>query len=230
MRKVLFVALAVMLCGLYAVAQDYPKAEVFGGFSTVHLDTEGFNNAALVAITDTPGSTVRTWYPGWEASGQYNFTKLLGIKADISGNYGTPVSVPGFSIPSSHGYTFLFGPVVSYRTGRITPFAHALFGANRLSIGSSAIGDTAGPFVFIPGGYSETAFAMAFGGGVDVKVAHHFSVRLGQFDYLYTKHCFSLSAAEAAALDTAQGCQLGVDGAPAAHQNNFRFSTGIVIH
>ena len=45
MRKVLFVALAVMLCGFYAVAQDYPKAELFGGFSVIHMDTEGLTNA-----------------------------------------------------------------------------------------------------------------------------------------------------------------------------------------
>jgi len=221
MRKVLFVALAVMLCGFYAVAQDYPKAEVFGGFSYTHLDTEGFNNAALVAVTDTPGSTVKNWYPGWEAAGQYNLTRLLGIKADFSGNYGTPVSVPGVTgIPSAHSYTFLFGPVVSYRTGRLTPFFHGLFGVNRLSIGGSTLNTAAGPFFFIPGGYSETAFAMAFGGGLDVKVSHHFAVRVGQFDYLYTKHCLSFEGE----------CTLGVDGAPAAHQNNYRFSTGIVIH
>lgn len=233
MRKVLLIALAVMMCGFYAVAQDYPKAEVFGGFSMVHIDTEGFTNAALVAFTGVPGSTVKTWYPGWEASGQYNFTKLLGVEADISGDYGTPVSVPGVTgIPSSHGYTFLFGPVVSYRTGKLTPFAHALFGANRLSIGSFTVAPPteAGPFILVPGGYSETAFAMAFGGGVDWKLTHHFSVRLGQLDYLYTKHCLSLSAAQAGELGLQPGCQLGVAGAPAAHQNNFRFSTGIVIH
>ena len=231
MRKALVVALAIVMCGFYAVAQDYPKAEVFGGFSLVHIDTEGFTNAKLVALTDTPGSTVKTWYPGWEIAGQYNFTKLLGIKADISGDYGTPVSVPGVTgIPSSHGYTFLFGPVVSFRTGKLTPYFHGLFGANRLSIGSSTLDRAVGPFVLIPGGYTETAFAMAFGGGLDWKLTHHFSARLGQFDYLYTGHCFSVSATEAAELDVAQGCKLGVGTAPAAHQNNFRFSTGIVIH
>jgi hypothetical protein len=93
----------------------------------------------------------------------------------------------------------------------MTPFVHALFGGNHLSADASVVTGAAA---------SETAFAMAFGGGVDVKLAHHFGLRLGQFDYLYTKHCGN----------TGGGCVLGVGTAPPAHQNNFRFATGIVIH
>jgi hypothetical protein len=51
---------------------------------------------------------------------------------------------------------------------------------------------------------TETAFAMALGGGVDVRVGGPFSVRLGQLDYLMTRFG-----------DT--------------RQNNFRFSAGVVI-
>lgn len=220
MRKVLAIALLLLLCGVYTVAQDYPKAEVFGGLSFSHLDTEG----ATVPADAPAGTSIKHWYPGWEAAVQYNLTKLLGIKADFSANYGKPVSVPGVTgIPSAHSYNFLFGPVVSARTGRFTPFAQALFGANRISLGSSTITVPEGlPFsgVVSTTGYSETAFAMAFGGGLDVKVSRHFAYRLGQFDYLFTKHCLAVAGT----------CTLGVDGAPAAHQNNLRFSTGIVIH
>jgi len=217
MRRLLAVALLVLFCTAYTVAQDYPKAEVFGGFSFTHLDTEGF--------TAPTGVSIKHWYPGWEAAVQYNLTKLLGIKADIGGNYGKPVSATGVTgIPSAHSYNFLFGPVISARTGRFTPFAQALFGANRLSLGSSTISIPPDlcPLcgVVSTSGYSETAFAMAFGGGLDVKISHHFAYRLGQFDYLFTKHCLAVAGV----------CTLGVDGAPAAHQNNFSFSTGIVIH
>jgi len=212
MRKALLVALAVMMCGFYAVAQDYPKAELFGGFSVVHLDTENIQSFLPA------GTNVKEWYPGWEFAGQYNFTKLLGIKGDISGNYGTPVTAAGLANPpSARAYSFLFGPVVSFRGDRITPFVHALFGGSHASVDASAT--VGNPSI------SDTAFAMAFGGGVDWKLTHHFSVRLGQFDYVYTNH---------------DGCAIvaGAGGAvPAnceslfpAHQNNFHFSTGIVIH
>ena len=217
MRRLLAVALLVLFCTAYTVAQDYPKAEVFGGFSFTHLDTEG----ATVPEGAPAGTSIKHWYPGWEAAVQYNLTKLLGIKADFSGNYGKPVNVPGVTgIPSAHSYSFLFGPVVSARTGRFTPFAQALFGANRLSFGSSTISVPIFGVTVPETGYSETAFAMAFGGGLDLKISHHFAYRLGQFDYLFTKHCLAVAGV----------CTLGVDGAPAAHQNNFSFSTGIVIH
>ena len=214
MRKVLLIALVVMLCGFYAVAQDYPRAQLFGGFSYLHVDTEG-------ATVPAPAS-IKTWYPGWEIAGQFNLTKMLGIKGDFSGNYGTPISgVPGF--PSARTYTFLFGPVISFRGDRVTPFVHALFGGNHASIDSTIVSPS----------FSETAFAMAFGGGLDVKLTHHFGLRLGQFDYLYTKHCLNVPA-DFAGLGNPAGCLLGSSsilgpGAPAAHQNNFRFSTGITI-
>jgi len=223
MRKVLLIGLAVTLCGVYAVAQDYPKAELFGGFNITHLDTE---NIQRVLPT---GTNVKSWYPGWEIAGQYNLTKLIGIKADFSGNYGKPLTVPGFSTPSGRAYTFLFGPVFSLRKEHITPFAHALFGGNHISVDSFTItGVGTSP------SFSETAFAMAFGGGVDWKLTHHFSVRLGQFDYLYTKHCIN-APADFFGLGNPAGCVLGSNsilgaGAPAAHQNNLRFETGIVIH
>jgi opacity protein-like surface antigen len=214
MRKGLLIAVLVLVCGCFAVAQDYPKASIFGGVSLLHLDTEGATDATVSTFFSTPGSTIKTWYPGWEVAGQYNFTKLLGVKADFSGNYGTPLTVPGVSTPSARTYSFLFGPVLSLRGEHATPFVHALFGGNHLSIdaapGATGLGNPA---------ITETAFAMAFGGGVDMKLTRHFGLRLGQFDYLYTKHCINVGGA----------CTLGVAGAPTDHQNNFRFATGVTI-
>jgi len=218
MRKVLFIAVLVLISGSLAVAQDYPKAELFGGFTYTHLDTEG----AKVPADAPAGTSIKNWYPGWEATGQFNFTKMLGVAADISGSYGKPVSVPGVSgLPSARVYNFLFGPVVTFRGERLTPFVHALFGIDHLSLSSSTITGLPGiGSVASATGYSENAFGMEFGGGVDVKLSHHFAYRLGQFDYLYTKHCLAVAGT----------CTLGVDSAPPAHQNNFRFATGIVIH
>jgi len=215
MRKALLVALAIVMCGFYAVAQDYPKAELFGGFSLAHLDTENVQSILPA------GTNVKEWYPGWEFAGQYNFTKLLGVKADISGNYGQPVSFPGVTgFPSGRAYTFLFGPVVSFRGDRITPFVHAGFGGSHISSDASTVKAAAVPAI------SDTAFAFALGGGVDWKLTHHFSWRLGQFDYVYTKHdgCAIFAAAEGVAIPA--GCESKFPD----HQNNFHFSTGIVIH
>jgi hypothetical protein len=152
------------------------------------------------------------------------------VKADLSGNYGMPLTlssaaqslvnsagVTGFP-PSAQFYTLLFGPVVSTQFGRFRPFVHGLFGDNRVS---------SNLHVGIPGfripsiTVSDTAFAMAFGGGVDVKVNERFSIRVGQGDYLFTKHDFS-----GLPPNQAQCCaRVGI----ATHQNNFRVSAGIVF-
>jgi peptidoglycan-associated lipoprotein len=55
---------------------------------------------------------------------------------------------------------------------------------------------------------SSTAFAMAAGGGLDLNLTHHVAVRLFQTDYLLTL----------------------LNNRVNDHQNNFRFSTGIVFH
>jgi S1-C subfamily serine protease len=90
----------------------------------------------------------------------------------------------------------------------LTVFAHALFGANDLSatVKSASVKGFA-----IPGlTASDTAFAAAFGGGADSKIAKNLAFRI-QADYLLTTHNFSG----------------GVQGV-AAHQNNVRASVGIV--
>ncbi len=225
---------AFLLCFLTSqvfAQQDAPRAEVFGGYSYLHIDTQGVTGSTLVnacnqilgAGTCPPGSIqVHQNFNGWNAAAQVNITRLFGIKADFSGHYGTPVTVSsqiqmllqqaGITglPPSARSYSYLFGPVVSQNMGRYKPFAHALFGANTVSTNLSGVSIGG---LGIPGlTLSDTAFAMAFGGGVDVKLKDRISLRAGQFDYLFTKHDFSFGAP-------------GV----AAHQNNYRASVGIVF-
>ena len=63
-------------------------------------------------------------------------------------------------------------------------------------------------------------FAMKFGGGVDVGVARHFAVRLGEFNYYMTR--FGTSDC---LLGPGEPCGINGKGT----QNNFTISTGIVI-
>ena len=76
--------------------------------------------------------------------------------------------------------------------GRVYPSVQALFGSERFSAGINGVGSG-----------STNAFATALGGGADVTVTRHVSLRVLQFDYLYTH--FS-----------------------GASQNNFRLQSGIV--
>lgn len=91
---------------------------------------------------------------GWNASLTGNVNQWFGVAADFSGAYKS----------GEHVHTYMFGPVLSARSDKVTPFAHVLFG------GAS--------------GGGTNAFAMAFGGGVDVKVADKVAFRLIQGDWL----------------------------------------------
>jgi opacity protein-like surface antigen len=141
MRKfLLFISLFAFSC-LPVSAQDQPKAEIFAGYQYTHLEPS--LNAS-----------------GWNASVAANVTNWFGVKGDFSGAYKSGLRF----------HTYMFGPVVSARQfGRVTPFAHALFGGARASNGGSV-----------------NAFSMAFGGGLDVKINRNVAVRLVQADWLAT--------------------------------------------
>jgi opacity protein-like surface antigen len=101
-----------------AAAQDYPKAEVFTGYSYVRGDLDANLN-------------------GWNASVAGNANKWFGVVADFGGNY-----TDGFKL-----HSFLFGPKFTYRDNeRVNPYVQTLFGAVRLSNGGSntAFGWTVG--------------------------------------------------------------------------------------
>jgi hypothetical protein len=109
--------------------------------------------------TDSPSVNLN----GWELAGQYKITDWLGGVGDFDGHYG---SVDGFST-SIH--TFLFGPQVSF-PARVSPFAQVLFGGAHVS----------------SGGFSDSSFAMAIGGGIDARISGPFYWRIIQGDYLPT--------------------------------------------
>jgi opacity protein-like surface antigen len=124
---------------------------------------------------------------GWNSSIAFNMSPNFALVGDVAGYYKSELGV------SANNHTFLFGPKFSARGDKATPFAHALFGGARFSADAGGLSA------------SENAFAMALGGGVDVKVNPAFSIRVAQFDYLMTRY----------------GSET---------QNNARFSVGVVFH
>ena len=106
LRKAFCSICLVCLTFLPLMAQDTPKAEVFGGYSWA-----GGN------------------FHGWNASLTGNITKRFGIVADFSGQYGSELD--GSVLIQQDAHSFLFGPRFSFRGKRLTPFAYALFGATR---------------------------------------------------------------------------------------------------
>jgi opacity protein-like surface antigen len=224
-----FSAAAITLIALsssLAFAQDsVPKVQVFGGYSFMHTGTGGLSDSTLnVDLRQNPGTlTTGRNFNGWSAEAQYNFDRWIGIVADFGGQYGTPFTarIKGVSgLPTMTEYSFLAGPVVSYRAkARITPYVHALFGWDRARLGASTITGTTSPVTSFTSTY--TSFAIVFGGGADYKLSRHFALRLGQLDYFRTT--LDLNSLYGGAFGPGR-----FQGIP-THENNLRFATGIVV-
>ncbi len=111
MRKAVVLAGLLLLAVRPGMAQDYPKYEIFGGYSFFH--------------GDTGGSGVDLNLHGWNASLSYNLNHWAGVTADFDGHYGSPLGT------SFNLHNFLFGPTISHRRENWSVFAHALFGVSR---------------------------------------------------------------------------------------------------
>jgi opacity protein-like surface antigen len=218
---------ALTMVGSLVFAQDStPKVQAFGGFSLMHLDNGGLNGTALDVALHEPGGTFEpaTNFKGWNAEGQYNAGRWLGIVVDLGGRYGSPIKASSISkvsgLPDASSYSFLAGPVISYRTkSKMTPYVHALFGWDRTSLRASTI--TSASATLSAAATTYTDFAFALGGGLDYRLLHHLALRLAQLDYFHTSLNVNKFYQSAFGPSLFEG--------PATHQRNLRFSAGIVL-
>ncbi len=103
----------VFLCSLSAWAQEsreFPKAEVFGGFS-------------VLRYWESDNPTIK----GFQASATGNLHKNIGVVADFGGQF-----ISGNSL-----WEYMFGPQFSVRRSRATFFTHALAGGHNADGGSN---------------------------------------------------------------------------------------------
>lgn len=228
MTRLLVAAMVLIaLCSSFSEAQDStPKVQVFGGYSLLHRDRGGLTNTIVDTSLREPNSpfAVASNFGGWNAQGQYNVSRWLGIAADFSGHDGSQITaargVPLSGLPQGTGYTFLAGPVASFRNkSRITPFIHALVGIDRVGLSASTISGVSRPLSSVATAYTDVAVAL--GGGIDCRVARHFSLRLAQLDDMETTHNFNKFYGSV--------FPTGVFTGLATHERNLRVSTGIVI-
>jgi hypothetical protein len=101
---------------------------------------------------------------GASGSVAYFPNKWLGLVGDFGGYHASPAGV------SLNTYTYLFGPRFAFHNPtKVTPFAQALVGGSRITLGG--------------GGGSSNQFAWSFGGGVDFPLLPHLAFR-PQVDYV----------------------------------------------
>jgi hypothetical protein len=193
LRNVLSVGV-VMLLGLTAMAQDFPKIEVGVDYSYArYVPTHAFIKNSY-SLNGAGGSV------------DFNLAKYFGIKMDLQG-YGSNTqtfTAPAGSAVCPSGcsanvqanlFTYMFGPQIGIRTGKFRPYGHFLLGGAH----SNVYGNIEKvPGVVFSKAPSGNTFAYEFGGGVDIPVNHSgsISIRPGEVDYLYTRFNNSTTSAQ----------------------------------
>jgi opacity protein-like surface antigen len=184
-----FLSLVVLLCAsASALAQakasdDYPRFEVFAGYSAL-----GANDIIIFGNNQPAGGGYAST-AGFETSLTRNFTRHLGVKADFSAHFKStsgPLSIcnPTCTTPQERElktrvYNFLAGPEFKARNHtRFTPFVYALGGLAH----TRAQFTTPGPTFNLLLKQHHNSFAMALGGGLDLRVSKRISIR-GSMDY-----------------------------------------------
>lgn len=212
MFKTILIGTLILGCASVAAAQsdNYKRWDIFGGFSHNRIDT-GIGDADP-DLDDFVAK--REGFNGWNASATLN-GRYMGLKFDVSGHYKSH-TLNIFGVQNgldfnSRIYNFLGGVQVKDNSSEKTfkPFAHALAGAahgrNRIHVDNQvciAIVPNPCPDDFT---VSETGFAAAFGGGLDIRASDRLDIRVIQADYNPTRLFGST-------------------------QHNFRFGVGLVFH
>ena len=161
---------------------EHPKFEFFVGYSAL-------GESGSRAISFGPNASVSGDYEGqgFETSIIRNFSKHWGIKGDFSASFNNesgsgPITActPGCTTVTQNFqlktrvYNFLAGPEFKARNStRFTPFMHALGGFAH----TSATFSTPGPTNILFLKRNDTSFAMALGGGLDIRASKRVSFR-----------------------------------------------------
>jgi len=170
MRKYLLAAglLLLLFCGVYGVAEDEPKLEVFGGYSFLHVDVGN-----LPIPNQIPA--------GFNADVTYYLLRVLGLTGDFQYHKreygdGTPQDECPTICGTASVINFHAGPRFKARVGKVEPFAHGLVGITHGNFNPN--GGTS---------QSSNAFSTKIGAGLDLVATRHWAIRLAEANFYYTK-------------------------------------------
>jgi opacity protein-like surface antigen len=229
-RMVLAVSLLFVLTSVVAAqTDDYKRWEFFGGYSSLYFDN-------LAGDTDNPNVNdvlgEKQNLRGFNVAVTRNVTKYFGFKAD----YSLHLREDNFSRPAGSGtvdtsvQNFLGGIQLKNNSEdgpRFKPFAHALFGVanQKIDVDSPNL-----PAIFGITDFhvNETSFAMAFGGGVDIKLNNTFDLRVVQVDWNIINRGEQQTGI--VLVPTPRQIVGSPFVIPGTRQDNLRLGIGVVIH
>jgi opacity protein-like surface antigen len=182
MYKVTLANLIIFCCASVAAAQSNPspRAEVFGGYSVLKIkyEPERRPGPPMPVIVFFSGHQTLN---GFNASATGYLTGGFGLTGDFSSHFTTnrlADPLGGYIETKIRVFNILGGPQYKFRNNSgVMPFVRALAGVAhtraRLDVPSLSSRETRG----------STDFALAIGGGVDVRVSDRVDLRIIQADY-----------------------------------------------
>ncbi len=199
-RSFVFAGGLLLAAGIASGQEEYTKFEIAPGFNYQH---------------DAPvfGTSRTSECAGGDVTLAYNVTHLFSLVADLSGcdmfGFNNPF---GAGTAKLHGdaFTYVFGPRITFRKGRVHPFISVNVGGEEVGVhcNTGNLGNACGsiipglgvtpaivggaPVIYAPQnpystGVTENSFALTAGVGMDIRVNHHIAIRLIQADYLYSQ-------------------------------------------
>jgi opacity protein-like surface antigen len=190
MRKLLLLFAIVLVCAPAGFAQsDYSNWEFFIGYAHERANNGADRLDIRGRAINPNGSTRRVDfvseripYNGVTTEVVANVTPHIGLVTNFAATFANTDFVDALTGQRFRArvsrYTLLFGPRYNWRNSSpFIPYAHALFGVSRYQAkfhdNDFTCPDT-----------SDTAFAMALGGGLDIRAGDHVDIRAAQVDYL----------------------------------------------
>ena len=177
MSKLIIATFLIAFSAAVLTAQttiEQPKNDFFAGYS--------FHSADINTLTIDPHRTPQN---GVNFEYTRHITRHIGLTGDASAHFHRETRSTGLgTFSSKRDQYFLLGGIQlrSNTDQRVRPFAHTLFGASLFRGFTSDIRPSGNVYTFD----DATSFAMALGGGLDVRVSKRIDVRLIQFDYTPT--------------------------------------------
>jgi opacity protein-like surface antigen len=231
MKKLVILGILIWFCAMPIAAQtdDYKRWEFFGGYSALNFDNLA-GDTSNANVNDVLGG--RQTLRGFNLAVTRNFDKYFGAKFDYSIHFRED----NFSRPAGSGtvdstvQNFLGGIQIKNNAEdgpTFKPFGHALFGVahQKVDVDSPQL-----PAIFGISDFhvNETSFAMAFGGGVDIKLNKRFDVRAVQIDWnIINRGDQQTGIVLVPTPFQTVGSPFVI---PGTRQDNFRIGAGIVIH
>jgi outer membrane protein OmpA-like peptidoglycan-associated protein len=171
----LWLAATALLCsmGTLAAAQDQPapKWELYVGYSFFYpgTDVHGLLTGGVLPVSGNLESNPR----GLGASVTYDFSRWIGLTADISGNLSSGEAGTAMRIDDAKFFNVSAGPKITFRSRHFSPFLEGLVGGHRLT--SEVFGN-------------DDRFGFMAGGGLDLNLNRHIAWRMFRADFAFSNH------------------------------------------